>query len=104
MPALVLKSSDFLSGPVSNPVRRELGLSATASWRELASGMAPSTHESGQLSPAEQVVLAHLRQGLSNREIAAALGKSERTVKNQVSAILAKYGVPTRARLIASLH
>ena len=33
-----------------------------------------------------------------------ALGKSERTVKNQVSAILAKYGVPTRARLIALLR
>jgi DNA-binding NarL/FixJ family response regulator len=104
MPALALKTSDLLSGPVSNPVRRELGLSATASWRELASGMAPSTRESGQLSPAEQVVLAQLRQGLSNREIAAALGKSERTVKNQVSACLAKYGVPTRARLIALLR
>jgi len=104
MPALALKSSDFLSGPVSTPVRRELGLSATASWRELASGMAPSTHEAGLLSPAEQVVLAQLRQGLSNREIATALGKSERTVKNQVSAILTKYGVPTRARLIAHLR
>ncbi len=57
-----------------------------------------------RLSPAEQVVLMHLRQGLSNREIAWALGKSERTVKNQVSAILGKFGVPTRARLIACLR
>jgi len=55
----------------------------------------------GRLSPAEEVVCAHLLQGLSNRETAALLGKSEYTVKNQVSAILAKCGVPTRARLIA---
>ena len=75
----------------------------TATWREIAAGMeyppAPA-----QLSPAEQVVLVHLRQGLSNREIARALGKSECTVKNQVSAVLAKYGVPTRARLIVLLR
>ena len=77
--------------------------SPTATWREIASGMErPTTLP--KLSPAEQVVLAHLRQGLSNREIAAILGKSERTVKNQVSAVLAKCGVPTRARLIALLR
>lgn len=57
-----------------------------------------------QVSPAEHVVLAKVCDGLSNREIAAVLGKSERTVKNQVSAILAKCGVPTRARLIALLR
>jgi DNA-binding NarL/FixJ family response regulator len=79
-------------------------ISATASWRELASEFAPTPFEAGRLSPAEEVVCVHLRQGLSNREIAAALGKSERTVKNQVSACLAKYGVPTRARLIALLR
>jgi DNA-binding CsgD family transcriptional regulator len=56
------------------------------------------------LSPAERVVAAHVCQGLSNREVAALLGKSERTVKNQVSSILAKCGVPTRARLIALLR
>lgn len=57
-----------------------------------------------RLSPAEQVVLFQLRQGLSNREIAWALGKSECTVKNQISAILGKYGVPTRGRMIALLR
>ncbi|MBK8857843.1 MAG: response regulator transcription factor [Opitutaceae bacterium] len=79
-------------------------ISATASWRELAAELAPAPFETGRLSPAEEVVCVHLRQGLSNREIAFALGKSERTVKNQVSACLAKYGVPTRARLIALLR
>jgi DNA-binding NarL/FixJ family response regulator len=79
-------------------------LPATATWRELAVELAPAPCESAQLSPAEEVVCAYVRQGLSNREIATALGKSERTVKNQVSAVLAKCGVPTRARLIAMLR
>ncbi len=56
------------------------------------------------LSPAERVVAAHLAEGLSNREIAVALGKSEATIKNQVSACLSKCGVPTRMRLIALLR
>ena len=47
---------------------------------------------------------AHLCRGLSNREIAALLGKSPATVKNQVSTILGKIGVPTRTRLIARLR
>lgn len=56
------------------------------------------------LSPAEQAVVAGVCQGLTNREIAAHLGKSEFTVKNQVSTILRKFGLPSRARLIAELH
>lgn len=53
------------------------------------------------LSPAEQAVVAEVCQGLTNREIGARLGKSEFTVKNQVSTILRKVGLPTRGRLIA---
>jgi DNA-binding NarL/FixJ family response regulator len=45
-----------------------------------------------------------LLQGLSNKEIAAALGKAEATVKHQVSSILVKHAVPSRARLIARLR
>jgi DNA-binding CsgD family transcriptional regulator len=56
------------------------------------------------LSPAEHVVAAYLCRGLTNKEIARALGKSVSTVKNQVAAILAKTGAPNRARLIASWH
>ena len=58
----------------------------------------------GGLSPAERAVAIQLKLGLSNREIAVVLGKSECTVKNQVSAVLGKCGVPTRARLIALLR
>jgi len=53
------------------------------------------------LSPAERRVARQLAQGCSNREIAAALDKSEATVKRQVGACLRKLGVPSRARLIA---
>ena len=56
------------------------------------------------LTSSEQVVLARLLQGESNKEIASALGKAEATVKHQVSSILRKHGVPSRARLIASLN
>lgn len=59
---------------------------------------------SATLSPAERAVTAHLCRGLSNREIAAVLGKSPATVKNQVATILGKIGVPTRTRLIALLR
>ena len=79
-------------------------LPPTAGWRELAAGVEVTGADLTRLSPAERIVAAFVCQGLSNREIATALGKSERTVKNQVSAVLAKCGVPTRARLIALLR
>jgi DNA-binding CsgD family transcriptional regulator len=56
------------------------------------------------LSPAERVVAMQVAQGLSNKEIAQVLGKSEFTVKNQVSTILQKLGVPCRGRLIVLLR
>jgi pimeloyl-ACP methyl ester carboxylesterase/DNA-binding CsgD family transcriptional regulator len=54
------------------------------------------------LTPAERQVLALLLEGLDNRAIALRSGKSEKTVRNQVSAILSKTGHPTRAALIAA--
>jgi len=57
-----------------------------------------------RITAAETLIMTHLRQGLTNREIATSLGKSEFTVKNQVSVILRKVGLPTRARLIAHLR
>jgi len=77
---------------------------AEQSWAELASREVGSPAAFAGLSPAELMVALQLAQGCSNREIATALGKSETTVKHQVSACLRKLGVPSRARLIALLR
>jgi len=64
----------------------------------------PATGDTDALTPAERQVLALLLQGQDNRAIATRIGKSEKTVRNQVSAILSKTGHPTRAALIAAQH
>jgi len=66
---------------------------------------APASHVDAQLltrlSPAERELIPHLRQGLSNKEIATALRKSVPTVKKQIHSVLEKLGRPSRARLVA---
>lgn len=61
-------------------------------------------HSLRALTPAEQRVLSLVLSGLSNKEIASVLGRAEPTIKNQVSAILVKFGVPSRARIQALLR
>jgi len=45
-------------------------------------------------------VLEHLRQGLSNKAIAAVLVLSHRTVESHVSSLLAKTGCGNRSQLL----
>lgn len=52
------------------------------------------------LTPREIEVIRLMAGGYSNREIARALHKSEGTIKNQVSSILAKLGVRDRTRAV----
>lgn len=52
------------------------------------------------LTAAESAVLDLLAQGLGNQAIADRLGKTEKTVRNQLSVIFAKLGVGTRAEAI----
>lgn len=77
--------------------------SPTASWADIFSGLHETNPVFRHFSPAERVVALQVRRGLSNREIARALGKSEATVKNQVSACLKKSGARNRVQLIVRL-
>ena len=52
------------------------------------------------LTPAEAAVMELVAEGLNNRRIAEQLGKSEKTVRNQLSAIFDKLGVESRAQAI----
>lgn len=72
--------------------------------REILSLPRPTFASDPVLTPAESRVLAHLLRGLCNKEIAGELNRAEATVKNQVASILHKYGVPSRARLMAVLR
>ncbi len=56
-----------------------------------------------QFTQRERDVLRHLLRGQANKDIAAALSVSEKTVKFHVSNVLAKAGLTSRAQLIASL-
>ncbi|HET7676811.1 MAG TPA: response regulator transcription factor [Candidatus Limnocylindrales bacterium] len=52
------------------------------------------------LTGRELEILGYVARGLRNRDIARQLGGSEQTVKNHVSAILHKLGVPNRTRAV----
>ena len=60
--------------------------------------------EQAGLSPREQEILALICEAKSNPEIAAALGLSERTVRNHASNLFRKLGVKSRAEAILLCH
>ena len=71
----------------------------------LLKGLAGQSHDFGTpeaepLTPKETEVLRLMAGGYSNREISTALSKSEGTIKNHVSNILAKLGVRDRTRAV----
>lgn len=67
-----------------------------------------SPHQSGggvvKLTPAEAAVVAQAVRGLTNREIARTLRKSELTVRNQLTAVYRKLGLKRRLHLIAQFR
>ena len=52
------------------------------------------------LTPAEAAILSLVAEGLDNRSIAERLGKSAKTVRNQLSVIFSKLGVHSRSQAI----
>ena len=53
------------------------------------------------LTPSERRVLELIGDGMSNREIADKLGVAEKTVKNHITALLAKMGLQRRTQVAA---
>ncbi|MEN8672959.1 response regulator transcription factor [Nocardioides sp.] len=54
--------------------------------------------ELAQLTPQEQRILGFIGQGMTNRQIAEEMFLAEKTVKNYVSAMLAKLGLSSRTQ------
>lgn len=63
-------------------------------------GPPPAAVAGAGLTSAEAQVLHLVAEGLDNRTIAVRLNKSEKTVRNQLSTILAKLGVRSRSEAI----
>jgi DNA-binding CsgD family transcriptional regulator len=57
----------------------------------------------GALTPAEERVAALVAQGKSNREVAAALFLSDRTVEGHLSRVFGKLGIRHRMELAGAL-
>jgi DNA-binding CsgD family transcriptional regulator len=57
-----------------------------------------------RLTPAERKLLELVGEGFSNKEVAARLHKSVRTVKTQLTSVYKKFGVRSRSRLLALMR
>jgi pimeloyl-ACP methyl ester carboxylesterase/DNA-binding CsgD family transcriptional regulator len=68
----------------------------------LAAGESPRRRDAAfpNLTPREREILELIAHGLDNEVIAARLGLSEKTVRNHITPIFDKLGVPTRAQAI----
>ena len=62
-------------------------------------GPARKPRDKLRITPRELEVLSGVLRGEGNKQIACALGLTEQSVKDHVSALLAKFGVPNRAAL-----
>ena len=70
----------------------------------LARGQEPADVDAGPRLSRRETEVAHLvADGLTNKEIGAALFLSERTVESHVRAILAKLGFRSRAQIARSM-
>ena len=75
-------------------------LVASTVMRHVASGARQQAENGIALTPREQQVLERLARGMSNKEIAAALGVTDRTVKFHVASLFAKLGASNRTEAV----
>jgi DNA-binding NarL/FixJ family response regulator len=66
--------------------------------RELLGARRSSSSAAADLTPREREVLALVRQGLANKQIARRLGISERTVKAHLTSVFSRIGVVDRTQ------
>lgn len=69
--------------------------------RTLTRRRADGEDPTAELTPSERRVLELLGDGLTNREIGEKLGVAEKTVKNHITALLAKMGLQRRTQAAA---
>lgn len=91
-------SVDEIERAIRAVARGERAIDARIASRVAAIAVAP------RLSPRERDVLRHLAAGQSNKEIAATLGVTERTVKFHVTSIFNKLGAENRAQAVTIAH
>jgi DNA-binding CsgD family transcriptional regulator len=72
-------------------------------WSEITGESSGLVETDMHLTGREREVLGCLMKGLTNKEIAAALGVSEATVKAHVASIMVKSHTSTRMELVASV-
>jgi DNA-binding NarL/FixJ family response regulator len=72
------------------------GLGAKLASAPQPSGPAAAPTGTGGLSVREAEILASVKQGLSNKRIAAKLGLSDKTIKHYMTGLLSKLGVHSR--------
>lgn len=75
-------------------------LVASTVMRHVASQAQPSAERSVSLTEREREVLQQLARGMSNKEIAARIGVTERTVKFHVASLFTKLGAGNRTEVV----
>jgi pimeloyl-ACP methyl ester carboxylesterase len=104
--AALIPGARFVPLEGRNHVSLEHEPAFTQFFRELheflAAGEAPRGRQAAfqDLTPRERETLELVAHGLDNEIIAGRLGLSEKTVRNHITAIFDKLGVPTRAQAI----
>lgn len=81
-----------------SPLQPRIASKVVGRFRDRGIGILDVGHETEPLTPRETDILRLLGTGATNREIAGRLGLSDGTVKNYISAILAKTGLRDRTQ------